>query len=291
MSIGIGETLREARREAGVRLADVAAETRIRQSHLVALEEENFAAIGGDVYVKGFIRSYARHLDIDPEPLVGSYQEEYQVPEANGNWVANEPVESLPPPRRPITTIVVVLAVLTLGGLALLGFLAPDDEDDSADPSAPDPVAEDTPPDDAGAEADPEPAGGEDDGEDEGEDGEGEGEDGEDDGDGESDDEGADDVDDPDAEDDAVPDPSEEIVLTVSVPEGRSWARVTVDGEQVEETTLESGYSETYAGDDIRLRLGNAAAVSLEVNGEAFEVGGTVAEIACSTAAGECEIG
>lgn len=75
MSIGIGDVLRDARRRAGCSLADASQQTRVRETYLAALEQEEFAALGGDVYVKGFITSYAKYLEIDPEPLLVAYRE------------------------------------------------------------------------------------------------------------------------------------------------------------------------------------------------------------------------
>jgi cytoskeleton protein RodZ len=285
MSVGIGDALREARQQAGVPLADAAAETRIRESNLLALEQEHFAPIGGDVYVKGFIRSYARYLGMDPEPLVHAYQAHYEVGSDRVN-VAKEPVESLPPPRRPITTIVVVLALLTIGGLAALGFMAPAGVDPADEPSSPDPVVT-APPDEEDGDEPGDVAGADDDAR------AGEGEPGTDDADDADGSDGADGAGEDEADDDG-PDPSEELVITLSVPDGSSWARITVDGEQVDEATFQSGYSETYVGEEILVRVGDAANVSLEINGRDMgRIGdsGAVVEVRCSTDAADCEIG
>jgi cytoskeleton protein RodZ len=74
LSTGIGETLRTARRRQGRSLADVAASTRVRESHLAAIESEEFDALGGDVYVRGFITAYARFLGLDPGPLLDAHR-------------------------------------------------------------------------------------------------------------------------------------------------------------------------------------------------------------------------
>ncbi len=47
--------------------------TRARESYLAAIEEEDFADLGGAVYVRGFITSYAKFLGVDPDPLVAAY--------------------------------------------------------------------------------------------------------------------------------------------------------------------------------------------------------------------------
>lgn len=78
MADGIGEQLRSVRVEQGRTIQDAARETRIRSAYLVALEEERFQAIGGDVYAKGFLKTYATWLGMDPEPLLERYRKEVQ---------------------------------------------------------------------------------------------------------------------------------------------------------------------------------------------------------------------
>jgi cytoskeleton protein RodZ len=71
----IGEALRTAREGQGKSIQDAAAATHIRSSYLEALEAERFEDLGGDVYAKGFLRSYAGWLGIDAAPLVAEYKE------------------------------------------------------------------------------------------------------------------------------------------------------------------------------------------------------------------------
>jgi cytoskeleton protein RodZ len=70
----IGEALRSAREAQGKSLEDAAAATRIRSSYLEALEQEHFEQLGGNVYAKGFLRSYAKFLGVDPAPLLEAYR-------------------------------------------------------------------------------------------------------------------------------------------------------------------------------------------------------------------------
>jgi len=70
----IGEALRSAREAQGTSLDDAAVATRIRSSYLEALEQERFGELGGSVYAKGFLRSYARYLGVDPAPLLEAYR-------------------------------------------------------------------------------------------------------------------------------------------------------------------------------------------------------------------------
>jgi cytoskeleton protein RodZ len=77
----IGEALRSAREAQGTSLDDAAVATRIRSSYLEALEQERFGDLGGSVYAKGFLRSYAGYLGIDPVPLLEAYRAQ-ETPEA-----------------------------------------------------------------------------------------------------------------------------------------------------------------------------------------------------------------
>jgi cytoskeleton protein RodZ len=70
----IGEALRAAREAQGKSLDDAAVATRIKSSYLEALEQERFGELGGSVYAKGFLRSYAGYLRIDPAPLLEAYR-------------------------------------------------------------------------------------------------------------------------------------------------------------------------------------------------------------------------
>jgi cytoskeletal protein RodZ len=69
----LGERFRAARESRGLSLSDVAEQIRIRSLYLAAIEEENWNAIGAPVYIRGFLRTYARFLGIDPEEAVAAF--------------------------------------------------------------------------------------------------------------------------------------------------------------------------------------------------------------------------
>lgn len=71
--MSLGERFRAAREERGLSLSDVAEHVRIRSVYLAAIEEENWKAIGAPVYVRGFLRTYARFLSLDPEQAVAEF--------------------------------------------------------------------------------------------------------------------------------------------------------------------------------------------------------------------------
>ena len=65
-SEALGERFRAAREARGLSLSDVAEQIRIRSLYLAAIEDENWSTIGAPVYVRGFLRTYARFLGLDP---------------------------------------------------------------------------------------------------------------------------------------------------------------------------------------------------------------------------------
>jgi transcriptional regulator with XRE-family HTH domain len=78
--VGIGDTLAEARRQAGLTLAQVSQQTRIRESIIAAIEQGDFSSCGGDFYARGHIRSIAGVVGTDPVPLVREYDAEHGPP-------------------------------------------------------------------------------------------------------------------------------------------------------------------------------------------------------------------
>lgn len=65
---GVGERLRVAREQAGLRLADVASRLRMQIRVVEALEAEDWGRLGAQVFVRGQLRSYLRLLGL-PESL------------------------------------------------------------------------------------------------------------------------------------------------------------------------------------------------------------------------------
>ncbi|GAA1443238.1 helix-turn-helix domain-containing protein [Nocardiopsis tropica] len=78
----IGQTLSGARIAAGYTVADLSARTRIRQSVLKGIEEEDFVPCGGDFYARGHIRGLSRALGLDPAPLLAEYDREHASSDA-----------------------------------------------------------------------------------------------------------------------------------------------------------------------------------------------------------------
>jgi len=73
----LGAWLRQAREAQGSSLEEAESATRIRARFLEALEEGDYAAFtGSEVQVRGFLRIYARFLDLPPDEVVARYKAE-----------------------------------------------------------------------------------------------------------------------------------------------------------------------------------------------------------------------
>lgn len=69
----LGERFRQARLDRQATFQDAQRETRIHRRFLEALENEDLATLPAPVYARGFIRTYSDYLGIDPEIMLGLY--------------------------------------------------------------------------------------------------------------------------------------------------------------------------------------------------------------------------
>ncbi len=70
----IGNTLREARVRRNLTLQQVEEDTKIRVKYVQAMENEDFDVMPGATYVKGFLRTYAAYLNLDPDVIIDEYR-------------------------------------------------------------------------------------------------------------------------------------------------------------------------------------------------------------------------
>jgi cytoskeleton protein RodZ len=118
---GVGQELAAAREARGLALADVAQSLKFAPRQLEALEQERFDALPGATFARGMVRSYARLLKIDPEPLVERISGRCEVPDANRLAARyHQPVPFSDAGRR--STFVYL--GMTLGVLVLVGAVA-----------------------------------------------------------------------------------------------------------------------------------------------------------------------
>jgi cytoskeletal protein RodZ len=69
----LGSKLKQARETRQLSLQEVEWATKIRGEYLQALEDEQFDKLPSGTHARGFLRSYARYLELDPDPLIDEY--------------------------------------------------------------------------------------------------------------------------------------------------------------------------------------------------------------------------
>jgi helix-turn-helix protein len=162
--VSIGEVLAAARRRAGLSVAEVSEQTRIGETVILGIEDDDYSACGGDFDVRGHIRVLAAAVEADPGPLIAAYDSAH----LGGPALAGEVTEPLPPvrvppgrsepttparvsqrrlPAGPVTpaatggrrrrpALVVALGVVLVAGLGVAGYLLADPGGGGAPPAA-----------------------------------------------------------------------------------------------------------------------------------------------------------
>jgi cytoskeletal protein RodZ len=235
----IGHALRQARLDAGLTVDDVSTATRVRIAIVQAIEADNFAPCGGDVYARGHIRTLAKAVHLDPAPLLAQYDASHGGRPAPTPAAPLFEAERIRPERRgPNWTAAMVAAIVAVVGfVGFTAFKGGDDEGGksavaeggstpSADKSTP------TPKTDKPKDPEPEPS---------------------------------------DSAIAAVP--QDKVTVRVSAVDGRSWvAAKDHNGRLLFDGLLKKGDSKTFQDSEkINLVLGDAGAIDLYVNGKKLD--------------------
>ncbi len=236
----LGQRFRAAREARGLSLADVAEQIRIRAVYLQAIEEGKWSEIGAPVYVRGFLRTYARFLGLDAEEMVAEFNlgegERGEIVPSHGS-VADPGYGAAPrrlqlSPLIWIASLVAVVLVafvvyneLTLPRLGTGEPIAASSVSSAPASASPTPAATPTSPLSGALAA----------------------------------------IATPGVTPAAAPTGEHAVTLRLS---GLCWLRITIDGTVDLEGTYPAGTEKTFYGKRIELRVGNAGAVDLTVDGQ-----------------------
>lgn len=116
----LGELLKSTREEKKISLRDAANATKIRQSLLEALENNDYGVFTSDTHLKSFLRSYANFLNINEDKALALYRRERQLPEENVEYIetrsnANPLVTNITHQLLSIRTLIFLAIILFIG--------------------------------------------------------------------------------------------------------------------------------------------------------------------------------
>lgn len=117
VGIGPGERLQAARIKKGLSLEDVASRMHLSTSILEAIEENNFEEITAPIFVKGYLRAYARIVSLSEDEMIQQYIEYYSEEDPPISSTSNMvPELSVADARIKWTTYLVILILAVLLG-------------------------------------------------------------------------------------------------------------------------------------------------------------------------------
>ncbi|SCX47501.1 RodZ domain-containing protein [Nitrosospira sp. Nsp1] len=115
---GVGELLRAERVARGLSIEDVARQLRLAVRQVTALEEDDYDKLAGGTFARGFVRNYAKLLQMDAAPLL--QQLDQSLPPSAPQTITYQ-IEGVPFPskqksgsRNLIIAGVIILALLLL---------------------------------------------------------------------------------------------------------------------------------------------------------------------------------
>src|SRR5215470_18911056 len=110
-----GDRLRREREMRGITLDEISESTKIARRHLESLEKEDFEALPGGIFNKGFVRAYARFLGLDEDQAVTDYSvasnEQPPPPDQFPLEVHQKPNRELNPRRSPMPMLLAIVAL------------------------------------------------------------------------------------------------------------------------------------------------------------------------------------
>ncbi len=130
MSLTLGEKLRQAREERGISISEVAEQTRISAHYLESIENDDYRPLPGGIFNKGFVKSYAKFIEIDEQEALQDYARLIAANDSgnDGELKVYKPevltddrsVGSMIPT---VVVAVIILGLMTVGVLYLVDYL------------------------------------------------------------------------------------------------------------------------------------------------------------------------
>lgn len=116
----IGTLLRNRRQERRLSVENIATELNLTSDVIRALEDNDYKRLPEPVYTRGYIRAYARFLQLDDESMVAMYS---NITDAAESSRLAPPVDGVSRTRSRKITVISVIVACVLAGLVLAHWL------------------------------------------------------------------------------------------------------------------------------------------------------------------------
>ena len=258
----VGYTLRQERERQNLSIEDIEQGTSIRALYIEAIENGEYDKLPGNVYTKGFIKNYAKFLELDADAMVKEFMADISELSNTPQAPATEETLEKKPEPKPVKTekkplgysiqeknrsksgmliIAAVVLIAAIAGGAWSWLSSPGDEVAKVEVDNP---SQQIQPADIPAEP----------------------------------------VNNPEPVANTNPVPKTEGVAVQARFNDRCWMLVTVDGVVVQEGVIEGGQTLSWEGkEQINFRLGNAGAVEFFQDGKSLGVQGAVGDVVDKT--------
>jgi len=118
--LSVGAYLSQERKKKNISLVDVAQVTRISVQYLEALERDEFQTLPASIFVRGFLRTYAAQIGLDPKEVLRMYETQ------TSTLAAPERMEAVASRKEtePLVKYISTLFIVALGvGIAFFFFV------------------------------------------------------------------------------------------------------------------------------------------------------------------------
>ena len=110
---GPGEQLRAAREAAGMSVHEISTHMRLDSRVILALESDDYEQLPAPTFIRGYLRGYARLVDLPPDPIIQSFeQRDFAPPSLVADLSVRSQVRSGDFPFRLVTYVVVAALIL-----------------------------------------------------------------------------------------------------------------------------------------------------------------------------------
>lgn len=123
----VGQQLKRAREKLGLSVSDIADQQHLRPSVIQSIEEGDYSKVDTELFLKGYVRTYARQVKLDADALIAALDSELEPlrqqreQEQQANPLVD--IERKKKRKRQIAKLVVLLAFLGVVGFVAYSYL------------------------------------------------------------------------------------------------------------------------------------------------------------------------